>query len=135
VNGLRDAQTTGIHERGGHARGRVADTAQELTDFMAAEDDGQLLVAFDAEQIEQRPRALERAAKEELDGEEVNSYGALGQAARLGQVDEEVADVVLRQEIGGSVEVPGQVLDGLDVGALGAFGQAGEAHVLDHTTA
>ena len=103
--------------------------------MVAAEDHGELLIAFDSHQVEDGPGSLEGMAEEELDGEEMNAYGALGQMTGLAEVDEELPDVFLGEFIRRSVEVPGQVLDGLDVGALGAFGQAVKAHVLYHTTA
>jgi len=133
MDGLRDAQAAGVHEDRAHAGGGPADVGQELTDLPAREDDGEFPVSLGTDEVEDGQRAPEGVPKEELDGEEVDAYGALGQAAGLGEMDEELSDLVFGELVGGSVEVACEVPDGFDVGSLGAFGQAAQAHVLNHT--
>ena len=48
-------------------------------------------------------------------------------------MDDVLANLVLAEVFGGSVEVPCKASDAIDIGLLGGLGGAAEAHLLDHT--
>lgn len=123
MNGFRDTQAPGLHDDGAHASGGPADGGQELPNLLPAEDHGELLVAPEADEREDRQPPTEGLPEEELDGEEINAYGAVGAALRLGQTHEKLSNVVFGELVGASVEVLCEVLDGLQAPSLRAFGR------------
>jgi len=75
------------------------------------QDDGELAVAFDAEQIKGGGRPAEGVAVEELYGKQVDADGTLGAVLGLAEVDEEQAEFFVGELVGGPFEVAGEVGD------------------------
>jgi len=73
VDGFGDPQTAGVHHDGAHAGGRATDVGQEFSDLRAAEDHRELVIASEADQIENGHWASEGVTEKELDGEEVQA--------------------------------------------------------------
>lgn len=131
TDGLRDPQATGVQQHLAHADLRPTNQRQELADLVTPQDNRQLLVPLDPDEIQGCRGAPESIAVQELDGEQVDTNRALGPPS--GQEDEEPTKLLFRELVGGSLEVAGQVRNGIHVRPLGGLQQGVQTHVLNHS--
>src|SRR5687768_6272790 len=114
---------------------RLAYRAEEVTDFLDAEDGGQGAWFARVDEVEHGPRALQGVHKQELDGGEGNGDGAGSDVFLVDEVGEVGAELILGDEVGGLVIVAGELEHGLNVTSLGARGESAKLHVLEHALA
>ena len=129
---LGDAEAGGV---GGHERGAMlerADGGEEPGEFVGAEDDGEPLGLPGADEVLEGRGAAQGDVVEEAEGLEVEVVIAPGDMALLDQVEQEGADVLGPERLGGLAEVPGEACDAVDVDADGAGREVAEVHVLGH---
>src|SRR5215475_13047213 len=85
-----------------------------------------------AHEVEDRPRARERAFVKEPDPVEVNPEGALGDFLLLAQVEEILAELLVAELIRGAVVVARQLADRFEITLLGFGGQPPQRQVFEH---
>jgi hypothetical protein len=97
---LGQAQPTGVDHLQTHPGFRVLDQAQEGPDLPQAQHNRQCLEVPGAHEVEDGPRALQRALIEEPDPIEVNPEGALGDCLLIEQEQEVLAELPLAELVG-----------------------------------
>jgi hypothetical protein len=103
--------------------------------FVAAQDDGELVLALGTCDVEDGPRPPEGLPIEELDAAEGNGVGAARHLLDGAQVEQVLPDLLFTELVGGGLIEAGQLSDRVDVGLDRAVGVAAELEVLDHALA
>ena len=135
VSAFQEAQAARVDGDEADAVDGAADAVEDSPDLVAAEHDGELLLLLGPGDIQDGPFSSQRLFVEELDAAERDGVGPASHLLDGGEVDEIVADLLLRQPVRGLAEEAGQVDHGLGVGLDGAFGVAAEPEILDHAFA
>jgi hypothetical protein len=86
-----------------------------------------------AHEVEDGPRAFQRAFVEESNPVEVNPEGALGDLLLIDQEEEVLAEFVFTDLVRSAPVVLRQMLYGFDVTLLGPGSQAPQLQVFEHT--
>src|SRR3954454_11047335 len=89
------------------------------------EDVGESLLLADAEPLKCRPVAGRGLGIEELDAAVGDHERPGGELPVVLEMEEVVADLMLAQTVGRSVEVIGELPDGAEVGLLSVFAESG----------
>jgi len=131
---LTEAQTARIDRGQARSIHRKTDRRQNPEDFLPAQDHWQLLVFGWAHELETGPAALERALEEELDGAQIDRSGRTAHLLDYRQMQEILAQFILRDEVRGFVVELGQLDDAVQVALLSAEGETMQLHVLHHSS-
>src|SRR5205823_6288451 len=112
----------------------LAYAGQNLPSLLAAQDHGQLLWLGRAKQLERSPVSLEGILKEELDAAQGAGDRRTRQLALQGQVQEILAQIFLRNELGRPAEMLSQAAHGMDVNRLALRGETVQLHILHESS-
>jgi hypothetical protein len=99
---------------------------QQGAHFLRTQHDGQFLAVPGPDELEDRPRALQRALVEEADPIEMDASRALGDLLLIEQVEEVLPELLFANVIGSPSVVLSQVFDGFEIALLGPGRQASE---------
>jgi hypothetical protein len=84
------------------------------------------LAVSGTDELEDRPRALQRALVEEADPIEMDASRALGDLLLIEPVEEVLPELLFAHVMGSPSVVLSQVFDGFEIALLGPGGQASE---------
>ena len=135
VSAFHEAQAARVDGDEADAVDGDSNAREDFPDFVAAEHDGELLFLLGPGDIQDRPSPSERLFVEELDAAECDGVSRASNRLDGGQVDEIVADLLLRQLVWGLVEEAGKLGHSLGVGTYGGVGVAAKLEVFDHPLA
>lgn len=114
---------------------RQADERENQPDFIAREDDGELLFARRANQFEGSESFVEGMLVEELDTADCDGGSGARVVLDVLEVEEVLSEFFVSNEVRGLVEMLGELADGSDLALLSAFGVSSELKRLDHSLA
>jgi hypothetical protein len=99
---------------------------QQGAHFPRTQHDGEFLAVPGTDELEDGPRALQRALVEESDPIQVDASRALRDLLLIEQVEEVLPELLFANVIGSPSVVLSQVFDGFEIALLGPGGQAPE---------
>jgi hypothetical protein len=108
------------------------DCANELPYLVARKDVGELLLPADAKPLKRQPIAWHGLAVEELEATVGDAEGGGSEFTVVLKVEEVVTDLLLTEPGGPTVEVVGELPDGVEIRFLGALAEAGQLKILEH---
>jgi hypothetical protein len=125
-----EAQATGGDDAQADLIVREVDLSEDLPDLIGTEHDGERVRLGWANQLQQRPRALESALEEERDRTEGHSTAGAGGLFVVAEGEKVLAEVLVTEQIGRLAVVEGQLANFAEVGVLGSWGKPAQLHVL-----
>jgi len=128
-------QAAGVDDGQRHLYHRFSDPLQNGPYFLAGKHCRQLLGRLGADNVEDRPHSAQGLHIEKLDSGQVNGDGAPGSLAHVDQMEEEPADVLFGQLVGGAHVELRQVTHGIQVTLLRLGGIARQLQVFHHPSA
>ncbi len=126
-------QTAGIDGRETDAVTLKPDEAENLENFIMAEDDGKPLLTRRANQVESGQVSVENLLEEELDAAQGNGRRRAGEFLDILEKEKVLSELFLGDQIWGFVKVLRQLTHGPDVSFLSTFREAPELETLDHS--
>jgi len=108
---------------------------EQGADFLPAADCGQLAPNLGLDDFLIEPGLLQRPRVEELQRRTRSLNGSPGELAIVEQIQQPRADMFGAESIGRSVEVPGELGNGMGVVADGAFGEVAQPEIFLHALA
>jgi len=125
-------ESAGIDRRQTRAVDRNPHRREHTAHLVTTQHDGQLVLAGRPHEPERRPLPVERLLEEEPNPAQGDRRRRASDLLVVGQVQEVLAQVLLRQQVGTSVIVLCELAHGREVAALGPCGEPPQLHILQH---
>jgi hypothetical protein len=97
---FHEAEPAGVDRRQAHPVHRYPHAIQNPPHLLAAQDNGEFLLALGAGHVEHGPLAPQRLLIEELDAAERDGVGAAGDVLDGGEVEQILAQLLFRERVG-----------------------------------
>lgn len=132
VCALLEAQPAGIEGREAGPRAEELQGGEHGAPLVRAEAHGALLLPWGADKGQRGPCPLQRLFVEAREAAPGDGTGRAGVVLDVCEVEEVVAQCLLRDPVRGLVVMVGQLTDGPDIHLLRAFREAAKLQIVDH---
>ena len=126
-------QPTGVDRSQGHALCGLCNQREEKPHFIDTENNRQFLSFLGADQIENRPLALERPFIKEFDSAQINVEGTAGNAFVVDEVEEKLTDLFCAELFWRSTVILGKTFYSSEICLLCFLRVPVQLHVLNHS--